>query len=353
VISRPKSKPVLGLDVSASSVKLVELRKSGISYRVAHFAVEPTPANAISDKAITDIEAVGEAVGRAWKRSGTRLKSAAIAIGGANVIIKTLTIPAGLSDRESEEQVGLAAAKIVPFAMDDVSWDFELIGPSASESGMQEALLVATRRENVEHRQAALEIAGLKTEVVDCESFALENAFPLLNGHDATSENKTLVAMFDFGSTTTTLSVLHDGHIIYTRDQAFGGSQLTAEIMRVYELSYEDAGRAKRRGGLPESYQTEVLGPFMDSMARETARSLQFFYAAMSEYAQVDRVLVSGGCAAIPGVAEVIGKHLGVATETANPLAGLELGGRARAQGVERDAPALMIACGLALRSFQ
>ncbi len=350
MVRRPKPKPVLGLDISASSVKLVELRKTATSYRVTHFAVEAMPAEAISDKAIGNIEAVGETVNRAWKRSGSRLKTVAVAVGGPNVIVKTLTIPAGLSERESEEQVGLAAAQIVPFSMDEVSWDFEMIGPSAGEGGTQDALLVATRRENVEHRQAALEFAGLKAEVVDCESFALENAFTLVDG--AQNDRDRVVAILDFGATTTTLSVFHHGRIVYTRDQNFGGQQLTQEIMRAYSLSYEDAGRAKRQGGLPEAYETELLVPFMNHMARETARSLQFFHAAMSEYDRVDRVVLCGGCAAIPGVADVIGEHLGIPTEVANPLAGVELASRARAQGIERDAPALMVACGLALRSF-
>ncbi|MGH8273163.1 MAG: type IV pilus assembly protein PilM [Gammaproteobacteria bacterium] len=353
MIRRSKPKPVLGLDISTSSVKLVELRKVGTSYRVTHFAVEPMPAEAVTDKVITKIEAVGEAVARAWKRSGSRLKNAAVAVGGANVIIKTLTIPAGLSMHECEEQVGLAAAQIVPFSMEEVSWDFELIGPAEREDGMQEALLIATRRENVEHRQAVLEIAGLKALVVDCESFALENAYSLLSGQGESEAPDELTAMLDFGATTTTLSVFQGDQIAYTRDQAFGGSQLTTAIMHHYELSYADAGRAKRQGGLPESYETEVLAPFLDHMAQESARSLQFFHAAMSDHQTVNRVVICGGCAAIPGAADAIARQTHLPVEVADPTMGLELTSRARAQGVERDAPALMIACGLALRSFQ
>lgn len=343
---------MLGLDISASSVKVVELAKAGTSYRVASFAVEPMPPNAIPDKVVADIEAAGEAVRRAYQHSGSRLKNAAIAIGGATVITKTLQIPIDLSDREREEQVGLAAAHYIPFPMEEVSWDFEPTGPVSGEADMQEVLLVATRRENVEHRQAVLEFAGLKAYIVDCESFALENAFRLLPVAQDAEEKGETVALVDFGSTITTMSVFHEGRILYTRDQTFGGSQLTQEIMHRYNLSYEEAGRGKRQGGLPDGYEREVLSPFVNNMAQEAGRALQFFYAATSEHNTVDRIVVCGGCAAIPGVADTIQSHLGTPTELADPIASLKLSQRARARGVEKDAPTLMVACGLALRSF-
>ncbi len=289
---------------------------------------------------------------RAYKRSGSRLKDAAIAIGGATVITKTLQIPAGLSDHECEEQVGLAAAHYIPFPMEEVAWDFELAGPVPGEAGMQEVLLVATRRENVEHRQAVLELAGLKAYIVDSESFALENAFRLLPAAKDAEDKGETVALVDFGSTITTLSVFHEGRILYTRDQAFGGSQLTQEIMHRYNLSYEEAGRGKRQGGLPDGYEQEVRVPFVNNMAQEAGRALQFFYAATSEHNAVDRIVVCGGCAGIPNVAETIEGQLGTPTELANPIASLKLAHRARTRGVEKDAPTLMVACGLALRSF-
>lgn len=348
MIRRPKPKPVLGLDISASSVKLMELRKAGASYRVTRFAAEPMPPNAVTDKTIADIESAGEAVRRVWKRSGTHLKDAAIAIGGAAVITKTLAIPAGLSPRDCEEQVSLAAANLIPFPMDEVAWDFELLGPVADQPEMQEALLVATRRDNVEHRQAVLEFAGLKAAVVDCESFALENAFGLFEG-----AGEQTVALLDVGASTTTLSVFHDGRIVYTRDQPFGGNQLTNDIMRHYEVSYEEAGRAKRQGGLPDDYEQAVLAPFLDNLGQEAGRALQFYRAAASEDASIDRVLLCGGCAALPGAADAVGKHLDARVELADPLAALDSSSRARAGGVDREPFSLMVACGLALRSFQ
>ena len=348
---KQRTKPVLGLDISTSSVKVVELARSGTSYRAQNYAVEPMPANAIADKVILNVEDVGEAVRRACKRLHSRLKDAAVAIGGATVITKTVQIPGGLNDREQEEQIELLLPHIVPFSIDDVAYDFEVKGPSGTDPDRVDVLLVATRRDNIEHRQAVLEFAGLRAHVVDCEVFALENAFKLLDG-EATTGTDDIVALVDFGSATTSFSVFDKGHIIYTRDQTFGGRQLTDGIMSHYGLSFEDAGRAKRRGGLPESYRDEVLVPFIDDMAHHVNRALQFFYAAATEHTSVDRVFICGGCAAIPEAAERIGEKVGTPTRVANPFAALKISGRAQAQGIEQDAPGLLVACGLALRSF-
>lgn len=348
---RQRAKPVLGLDISTSSVKVVELAKSGTSYRAQNYAVEPMPANAIADKVILNIEDAGEAVRRAYKRLRSRLKDAAVAIGGATVITKTVQIPSGLKPREQEEQIELLLPRIVPFSIDEVSYDFEVRGPSSTDPDRTDVLLVATRRDNIEHRQAVLELAGLRAQIVDCEVFALENAFKLLDGRSNAPAGE-IVAVVDFGSATTSFSVFDKGRIIYTRDQAFGGRQLTDEIMTRYSLSYEDAGRAKRRGGLPESYREEVLIPFIDDMAHHVNRALQFFYAATTEHTNVDQVFICGGCAAIPEAAERIGEKVGTPTRVANPFATLKVSGRAQAQGIEQDAPGLLIACGLALRSF-
>ncbi len=353
---KPRTKPVLGLDISTSSVKVVELAKAGSSYRAQTYAVEPMPDNAIADKVILNIEDVGEAVRRAYKRSRSRLKDAAVAIGGATVITKTVQIPTGLSAREQTEQIELMLPRIIPFAIEEVSYDFEEIGPSANGENSTDVLLVATRRDNVEHRQAVLEIAGLKAAIVDCEVFALENAYSLLGDTlvegDGGEGDDNVVALVDFGSATTSFSVFENGRIVYTRDQAFGGRQLTDEIMQRYNLSYEDAGRAKRRGGLPDTYHDEVLMPFIDDMAQQVNRALQFFYAASTEHTKVKQIFICGGCASIPEAAEHIGQHLDMPTRVANPFTSLKLTGRAQAQGIEQDAPGLMVACGLAMRSF-
>ncbi len=352
MLSRRKNKTLLGLDITTSSVKLIELVQNGRGYRVESYAAEPTPPNSINDKAIVDAEAVGEAVRRAVKRSGTKTREAAVAISGDAAITKIIQLPKNLNETELEGQVALQADQFIPFPMEEVSFDFEVIGESERDPDMLDVLLVATRTENVEQRQAAVEAAGLVARVVDVEAFAVENACQLLTHQMPDGGADKYIAIVDFGASTTTFSVLKDLKVIYTRDFAFGGQLLTEEIMRTYGLSMEDAGRAKKEGGLPSNYHSEVLDGFIDDMSQQVSRSLQFFLASGSGREQPDQILVCGGCANIPGVADVIGSRVGIPTEIGDPLGQMKLSSRARSQGVEKDATALLTACGLALRSF-
>ena len=349
---KSKAKPKLGIDISASSVKLIEISRSGNTYKVETYGAEATPPNAVTDKVISDPEAVGEAVRKAAKRAGSRVKDAAVAVGGASVITKTIPMPGSLSDKELGEQIELQADQYIPFPLEEVSFDYEILGPSQNDPDMVDVLLAATRRENVEARQAALEIAGLNAKVVDIEAYALENACELLT-YQMTDEglDKT-IALVDFGATATTFSVLHDRKIIYTRDQAFGGKQLTEEIMRHYGLSFEEAGKAKKEGGLPSNYQPEILDPFLEDMAQQVNRSIQFFLSSTSEYGELDQIIICGGTAAIPGAADHIQDSLGTPTVLGDPFGNMKLSSKAKAQLVESDSAALMIACGLAMRSF-
>ena len=218
-----------------------------------------------------------------------------------------------MSPTDLEGQVELQADQYIPFPMEEVSFDFEVIGDSDRDPDMVDVLLVATRTENVEQRQVAVEAAGLTAQVVDVEAFAVENACQLLTHQMPDAGADKFVAIVDFGASTTTFSVLKDLKVIYTRDFAFGGQQLTEEIMRTYGLSMEDAGRAKKEGGLPSNYQPEVLDAFIDDMSQQVSRSLQFFLASGSGREQPDQILVCGGCANIPGVADVIGSRVGIA----------------------------------------
>ena len=347
-----KSKPVIGLDISSSAVKLVELSRQGNGFRVESYAAEPMPAGAINEKTIVDVEAAGEAVRRTVKRAGSKVKHAAIAIGGAAVITKVITMPGNLKDAEMGEQIELQADQYIPFPLEEVSYDYEIVGPSRGDGDLVDVLLAATRSENVEQRQAVLDAAGLVAKVVDIEAYALENACRLLTWQMPDLGVERTIAIVDFGATTTTFSVLNDLRIIYTRDQAFGGRQLTEEIMRHYGLSFEEAGKAKKHGGLPDNYDEELLRPFMEDMAQQVNRSLQFFLSSNSDYETLDQVIICGGCSAIPGVDALIAERTGVPTVVGNPFGEMQVSPGAKAQLAESDAGALMIACGLALRSF-
>jgi len=339
---------MLGIDISSTSVKLLELSRSSGRYRVESYAVEPLPPNSVVEKNITDAELVGEAIGRAVKKSGTRTRTAACAVAGSAVITKIISMPANLSDEEMEGQIQIEADQYIPYSLEEISLDFEVLNPSETDPNRVDVLLAASRSDNVDIRVAALEVGGLQAKVVDVEAFALENAVSLIV---QSINSPHIVAVMDVGATTSTLSVLENGSIIYTREQLFGGRQLTDEIQRRYGLSYEEAGLAKRQGGLPDNYEPEVLQPFRESMAQEINRALQFFYSS-SQVGAVDHVVVAGGCASIPGIDKLIHEKIDTPVTVANPFLNMSVASRVRADALANDAPAMMIACGLSLRSF-
>lgn len=348
---KPRKPPVLGLDISSTAVKLLELGKSGDRYRVESYAVEPLPANSVIEKNIADVEAVGEAIKRAMKRSGTRTKFAAAAVAGSAVITKVISMPAALSEEEMATQIQVEADQYIPYPLEEVNLDFEIQGQAENDPDRVDVLLAASRSENVDVRVDAIELAGLKARIIDIEAYAMENAFSMLVSQVPDQGIGQTIAVIDVGATMTTLNVLHDLKNIYTREQVFGGKQLTEEIQRRYGLSYEEAGMAKRQGGLPDNYVPEVLEPFKEAMAQQVSRSLQFFFSA-SHYNSVDYIVLAGGSAMINGIDELIAQKLGISTMVANPFADMIVSSRVKAQSLSNDAPALMIACGLAMRSF-
>jgi type IV pilus assembly protein PilM len=346
-----KPNVLLGLDISSTSVKLLELSRNNGRYRVEAYAVEPLPPNAVVEKNISDVEGVGEAIKRVVSRSKTSARQAAVAVAGSAVITKTIEMDAALTDDEMENQITVEADQYIPYPLDEVAIDFEVQGLSDRNSEQVEVLLAACRRENVEMRQAALELGGLKPAVVDIEAHAMKRAFELVQPQLGSNPEDLVVAVIDIGATMTTLSVLADDRSIYTREQLFGGKQLTEEIQRRYSLSFEEAGLAKKQGGLPDDYEEEVLQPFKEAVLQQVTRSLQFFFSS-SQYDDVDYIVLAGGTASIEGLAEMIENKLGTPTLIANPFVDMSLANRVDADALANDAPAMMIACGLAMRSF-
>ncbi len=352
---RRKNPPLVGLDISSTAVKLLELSqisgKSGPLYRVESYGVEPLPPNAVVEKNIADVEAVGEVITKVMQTSGSKAKHAAMAVSGSAVITKVISMPIAMSDAEMEAQIQLEADQYIPYPLEEVNIDFQLLGPSEKNPDLMDVLLAASRSENVEDRVAALDLAGLTASVVDVEAYAMETACTQLLDQFPEGGAEQTIAVADVGATNTTLNVLNNNKIIYTREQNFGGRQLTEEIQRRYGLSREEAGMAKRQGGLPDNYGPEVLDPFRDAMAQQINRTLQFFYSS-SAYNSVDHIVLAGGTASIAGVDELVEDRIGIPTAIANPFANMSVASGVKPQRLSSDAPALMIAVGLALRAF-
>ena len=330
---------------------MLELSKSGAHYRVERYAVEPLPQNAVVENTITEVEQVGRAVDRCVKRSGTKSRNAAVAVSASHVITKTITMPAGMREQELEQQIEMEADHYIPYPLEEVNLDFEVIGPSDSNANEDDVVIAACRKEIVDDYIAVIGRPGLQPSVIDVDAFAMEAAYSLISRHMPGGGMEKVVAILDIGATTTHMNVMHNNRSIYTRDHTFGGRQLTEEIQRRYGLSFEEAGLAKKVGGLPDNYQTDILQPFLEAMCQETMRALQFFYSS-TPHNSVDQILLAGGCAQIANADELIANRVGVPTTIANPFASMSVASRIKPQQLSADASSLMVACGLAMRSF-
>lgn len=342
--------PLIGVDISTSAVKMVELSSTGKdSYRLEAYSIAAIPKDAIVDGNISGLEQVSDAVKLAWKLLGSREKRAALALPSAAVITKKVMMSAELREEDMEIQVEAEANQYIPFPLEEVNIDFQIIGPAINSPDEVEVLIAAARKEKIEDRVAAAEDAGLKVIVMDVDTYATEAAYSLVTNQIPNKGKDQTVMIVDIGAGIMHINVLHDNVSIYVREQAFGGTQLTQEIQRRFGLSVEEAEIAKRKGGLPESYENEVLQPFMQSLATEVARALQFFTSS-TQYNRIDHLVLAGGCAAIPAIDIMVQDRTQVNTVIANPFQSMSLATKVKQQQATIDAPALLIACGLAMR---
>jgi type IV pilus assembly protein PilM len=342
--------PLIGVDISSTSVKMVELSDDGRGgYKLESYSMSPLAKDAIVDGNVSDLEKVVDAMKLAWKLLGTREKRAALALPAAAVISKKVLMSAGLREEDMEAQVEAEANQYIPFSLDEVNIDFQVLGPAPNNPDEVEIIIAASRKEKIEDRVAAAEGAGLKVTIMDVENYATEAAYTLIASQLPNSGREQTVMIVDIGAFMMHINVLHDNKSVYTREQSFGGGQLTQEIQRRFGLSLEEAEIAKRKGGLPESYDSEVLQPFVQSLSMEVARALQFFTSS-TQYNRVDHIVLAGGCAAIAAIDVTVQDRTQVHTLVANPFHSMAISTRLKQQQAATDAPALLIACGLAMR---
>lgn len=347
-----KNPPLVGLDISTFDVKLVELSEgSSKSYRLERYASEPLPKGAVVDGSIENIEQVTETIRKVIKKSGSGAKNAALAMPASAVITKKIILAGDLSEQALEVQVESEANQYIPFAMDEVSLDFCVIGPAANSAEDVEVMLAASRKEKIEDRVAVAEAAGLQAKVMDIESYAARAAISRLIEQQANGGRDQIFAVFQIGAKQTYISILLNGEVIYERDQQFGGNQLTQDIVRNYGMAFEEAEAKKKSGDLPDSYEMELLEPFLESAALEVTRAIQFFFTS-TPYTRVDQIFLAGGCAVISGLVDIIAERTKISTAVVSPFKGMELASGVNEKLLRSDAPAFLVACGLALRRF-
>jgi type IV pilus assembly protein PilM len=343
---------LLGLDISSSSVKLVELgRDKDGNLVLERCAIEPLERGWITDGNVEKFDEVADAVRRVVKKSGTRARNVALALPPSAVITKKIVLPGGMSEPELEIQVESEANQYIPFSLDEVSLDFCVVGPSASSAGDVEVLIAASRKEKVQDRQGLAEAAGLKPVIIDVESYASRLATGRLIESLPNKGLDTIVALFEVGAFTTSMQVIRNDEVLYDRDQAFGGAQLSQLIVRQYGFSPEEAEAKKRNGDLPDDYKDGVLTPFVDSMAQEIGRALQFFFTS-TPHNRVDYIMLAGGSASLPGLTEAVTQHTSFACSVLNPFDGMEIGNSVREKKMLREASSYLTSCGLAMRRF-
>lgn len=350
--------PLLGLDMGTSSLKLVELGRDPSGRLVLeHCAAEPLQRGWVRDGNIENFDEVAEAVRRLVTRTATRTRRVAMALPPSAVISKKIMLPAGLEEDELEQRVETEAGQYIPFPLDEVHLDFCALGSGSGTEPSEpvEMLIAAARRERVQDLQGLAEAAGLTAVVVDIASHAACSATRRIVQGLPNGGKGLVVALFELGTLATRMQVLCDGDVLYGREQAMGCELLTQQIALQYGLPVDVAQARKHSGDLPDDYRPTVLLPFIQTLAQELGRALQIFFAN-TPHGRVDRILLAGGGAVLPGLAAAVTAHSAIAHSAIacsllNPFEGMVNGG---AHGRMRmpDAPAYLAACGLALRRF-
>lgn len=341
-----------GIDISSDSVKLLELSQGSQGYTVESYAVVPLAPGSVVDHEIKEIDQVSAAVRELVQKSRTKTKQAAIALAGASVITKTIQMPTDMSDSELEQQIRLEANRYIPYPIDEVSLDFEVLDAVEDDETNVNVLLAACRTEQMDVCVDLVQDVGLSVQVVDVEPYALERACSLIAAQlEDRGQDKT-VLLVDVGSRNTTLTVLHDLKTIYMREEEFGGYQLTQNIQTHYGVSFAEAGRIKKQSQPEfEDLDSTIFSPFRHSLVAIVERSLQFFYSATA-YSSIDQIVLAGGSARVPGMAQFVSQQMSLPTVIANPFTEMRFSSRVDKEKCLADASALMVACGLALRSF-
>jgi type IV pilus assembly protein PilM len=343
-----RSTPILGVDIGASAIRLVELGQGREGQPVLErYASTPLQRDWVVDGGIEQFDAVAGALRDLVRRSGFRARQAALALPASAVITRKITLPADLPVHEMEAQVQIEANQYIPFSLDEVSLDFCVVGPAPAGTPEVEVLIAASRREQVQDRQALAEAAGLHPEVVDVESFAARRAAGRLTEALAARADGGLVALFQMDEAAVSLQVLRGDEVLYERDQPGGGLQLVQHVATHYDCSQEEAQTRLRAGQFPKDHQERVLQPWIDGLAQALAQDLQFFFAS-TPYNRVDHILLAGSTAPLQGLCAAVARSTNASASLANPFEGMGLAPGARVPG--QDAPAFLTACGLAMR---
>ena len=350
------SKTILGVDISSSAIKLIEMEPSREGFNVIAYGVEPLPEGATFDREIVDVAKIAQVLKSVYKKSGARSRNVAVAVSGSSIISNYIDVPSSLTAKQVEARVKLEADTIIPFPLDEINLDFAVVGQNIANKDHVRVQVVACQRDYVDRRKEVVELAGLNPVVVDIESFAFARAYQTLINftQNKSLENSVLtakdeiVAIVDIGATQFTFLVLSNQSIIYSVEQPFGGRQLTEDIQRHYNLTWAEAGRAKRKGGLDADYDEAMLNPFKTLLIEHLARSIQVFYSS-TDTNKIDKLVLSGGVSKTDGLRDQVAEAMGIPAEVIDLSKSISVSHLPSSARLTADIPAMMLAFGLAL----
>ena len=346
-----KSKEVVGVDIGTSSVKLVELKESSKGFKLESFAVGPIPSQAIVDGAIMDAGAIVESLQDLLREHKIKRKQAAMGLSGHSVIVKKISLPE-MSEDELEESIHWEAEQYIPFDIDDVNLDFQILETTEpTEEGKMDVLLVAVKKDKIDDYTSVLIQAGLTPAIVDLDAFA----FALQNGYEINYEvvpDKN-IALVNVGAGIMNINVLRNGMSTFTRDISVGGNQFTEAIQKELHVSIEDAESLKM-GEVVADVDAEavkgIIGSINENLSVEIQRSFDFFRATSADQ-EIDSIILSGGCARIANLDRFLAERLGLEVEVNNPFQNIEINEkRFDPQYIQENAPLAAVGIGLALR---
>ena len=347
------TRPLVGIDISSSAVKLVSLGQDSNKgqYTLEAYGIELLPAQVVVERNLKAIDKATKAVRHLVEQLKINRKYVAISVAGSSVVSRVVQLSARYKELQLAEQIEAEAERYFPFPLEEIYYDFEVLGPFERNPEFSDVLLAAARVETVDSRVTAITEAGLKAVVVDVEWMAIERAFPLVVSHLPEQGKGQNFALIDMGATTTSIYVIRDLKVIYNREQAFGGKHLIDEIQRRYGLSAEEAFIAQRYGELPEDYMAEVLTPFKETVIQQISRALQIF-SSSSEELDIHYVVLAGGISKIQGLETLAQSQLKIKSFIANPFINVKIADNINKDALFEEASGLLVACGLALRNF-
>ncbi|HUU02064.1 MAG TPA: type IV pilus assembly protein PilM [Myxococcota bacterium] len=348
-----KARNVVGLDIGSSSIKLVQLKETKRGYQLLNFGTTQLPPEAIIDGALMNSTVIVSTIRDLIQTQRIRSKEVGIAISGHSVIIKKITLPA-MTEEELEESIQWEAEQYIPFDINDVNIDVQVLTPEPSEQGQMDVLLVAAKKDMINDYLAVVQEAGLVPVIVDVAAFCAENAFEV--NYDLPAADT--IVLVNIGASVININVLAGGITAFTRDISMGGNQFTEEIQKQLNVSHDEAEALKLGGGsssdadsvVPQEVE-RVIAAVSENLAGEIQRSLDF-YAATAADSQISRIYLSGGTCKLPSLYKVIESKVGVPVEIMNPFRNIEFDPKRFDPEYIRDVgPAAAVAVGLAIRS--